>query len=265
MKVKHSLKHLLALSNVLRTDQRVNPLPGSLRDVQAPTAAGSARRPHLKIWRAALTLQAEPERNQTSCSISSSDTLWPLRSFSWTPSFLRAGLAHQDYTQGAFHNSPCALCKRKSHPWVSACTPERASFPPLHKAAATSSPVVHLQQKQLLSHPPCLHQGLTMALLVPMSYREFSQFHLDVCELFYSITLGLTRYDRASYKPHKGEKQEHLKLHYSRRSGFHVKLNAKIMLKKLQWAAWFPSDNFLMILECPQRIKPPVLQVWHAA
>lgn len=41
------LKHL-ALSNVLRTDQRANPLPGSLRDVQAPTAAGSARRPHLK-------------------------------------------------------------------------------------------------------------------------------------------------------------------------------------------------------------------------
>lgn len=67
------LKRLLALSNVLRTDQRANPLPGRLRDVQAPTAAGSARRPHLKNLRAALTSQ--PEQNQTSCSISCSDTV----------------------------------------------------------------------------------------------------------------------------------------------------------------------------------------------
>lgn len=74
-----SLKCLLALSNVLRTDQRANPLPGSLsglRDVQAPTAAGPARRPQqLENLRAALTLQAEPERNQTPCPISWFDTV----------------------------------------------------------------------------------------------------------------------------------------------------------------------------------------------
>lgn len=74
-----SLKRLLALSNVLRTDQRANPLPGSLsglRDVQAPTAAGPARRPQqLENLRAALTLQAEPERNQTPCPISWFDTV----------------------------------------------------------------------------------------------------------------------------------------------------------------------------------------------
>lgn len=52
------LKRLLAVSNALRTDQRANPLPVSaVSDVQAPTAAGSARRPqHLKNLRAALTL-----------------------------------------------------------------------------------------------------------------------------------------------------------------------------------------------------------------
>lgn len=255
------LKHL-ALSNVLRTDQRANPLPGSLRDVQAPTAAGSARRPHLKNWRAALILQAEPEGNQTSCSISCSDTIWPLRGFSWTPSSRRAGLAHQDYTQGAFHNpSLCPLQEEEPSLSVSLYPRTAQLLPPIAQGCSHIISCGSSAAKQLPVPPTLPAPGSHQGSVGPHEHREFSQFYLDVCEPFYSITPGLTRYDSASYKPRNCQKQEHLKLHYSRRSGFHVKFNAKIMLKKLQWAAWFPSDNFLMILECSQRIKLPVFQV----